>query len=125
MAAKVSMLRQLRKYGFSRLTEWELRAGKCKPVVTDWDLVAGWIYAFVTDVRVRYIGIATTVLRSRLDGYSYQLNDSVGRSIREHLGGGGAVEIYGVQRCEVAKADLESEESQLIAAFKPDWSVRS
>ena len=76
-------------------------------------------------MRDRYIGIASTVLRSGLDGYSYQLNDPVGANIKELLKNGAEVKIFGVKRPERTKLELEKEESMLIKQFDPDWNVRS
>ena len=76
-------------------------------------------------MRVRYIEIASTVLRSRLDSYSYQLNDPVGANIKEVLKNGAEVKIFGVNRPERTKPELEKEESMLIKQFDPDWNVRS
>ena len=115
---------KLQQNGFQFLTNWELRNEKIKPQSVAWDDCAGWIYAFVTDRRVRYVGIATTVLRSRLDGYSYQTNDRVGTLIGALLGNGVKVEIFGTKRTGVSKSELEKEESRLIEALATDWNVR-
>jgi hypothetical protein len=117
--------KELKDYGFQQYTSWEIRNGKIKPETLDWDNCSGWIYAFVTGVRVRYIGIASTVLRSRLDGYSYHLNDPVGANIKKVLKNGAQVKIFGVKRPERTKSELEKEESMLIKQFDPDWNVRS
>lgn len=122
MLTRNSGIREFREYGFELLTNWESRSGKLKPASTDWDQ-AGWIYAFVVDEGVRYIGITTMVLRSRLDGYSYQLNDRVGALIGEQFELERDVLIYGLQRRGVSKSELEREESDLIERFNPDWNV--
>lgn len=114
----------LQQFGFQFLTNWELRNGKIKPQSIEWDNCAGWIYAFVTEGRARYIGIATTVLRSRLDGYAYQMNDRVGALIGALLENGVNIGIFGSRRPGISKMDLETEESTLIRAFAPDWNVR-
>jgi hypothetical protein len=114
----------LEEIGFERLTEWEVRSEFIKPVSTSWDTCAGWLYAYVVSTKVMYIGIATTVLRSRLDGYSYQINHKVGRLTRSELDKGGEVLIYGVRRPGIPGTDLEVEESCLIARFNPPWNVR-
>ena len=111
--------------GFEYLTYWTLRGSRAKPATTTWDTTAGWLYMFVADDKVRYIGITTMVLRSRFDGYSYQANDSVGSRIKHFLEGRAAVQIYGRRHPGVSKADLEILESALIAKFAPDWNVRS
>lgn len=115
---------QLTDYGFQRVTHWAPHKDRIKPQSLAWNDCAGWIYAFVAQNRVRYVGITTMVLRSRLDGYSHQMADRVGASIRTCLDGGYVVEIFGTKRPKVSKADLESEESKLIKAFNTDWNVR-
>ncbi|MEX2500582.1 MAG: hypothetical protein WD397_17085 [Wenzhouxiangellaceae bacterium] len=111
--------------GFSKIANWEFRNGKAKPDNLEWKDCAGSLYAFVTAGRIRYIGIATTVLRSRLDGYSYQINDSVGSHIKKCLESGIEVAILQKPRTGMTKQQLESEESRYIAAYDPDWNVRS
>ena len=110
--------------GFEYLTDWSLRGPRAKPATTTWDTTAGWLYAFVADGKVRYIGITTMVLRSRFDGYSYQANDSVGSKIKHLLEEEIAVQIYGRRHPSKSKAELEIIESALIAKFAPDWNVR-
>lgn len=117
-------LKHLTDYGFGLLTSWQVRNGKTKPDTTEWDVVSGWIYAFVEGRTVRYIGIATTVLRSRLDGDSYQINDRVGAEVLRALKYGKDISIYGVKRRGVSKEALEREESALIARFDTLWNVR-
>lgn len=118
--------KDLQTYDFEFLTEWELRSGKIKPLTTEWDTSSGWIYAFTVENRIMYIGIATTVLRGRLDGYSYQINDRVGILIRTQLESRKVVSIYGARRPGISKSDLEIEESSLIARFSTSvaWNVR-
>jgi hypothetical protein len=119
-----SGLPTLQQCGFEFLTCWELRNEKIKPQTVTWDDCSGWIYAFVTEGRVRYFGIATTVLRSRLDGYAYQINDRVGALIGALLNAGGKVEIFGTRRRGISKTELEVEESRLIKMFSADWNVQ-
>ena len=114
----------LNQTGFMYLTDWMLKGETIKPDTVSWDTTAGWIYAFVVDTQVCYIGITTGVLRSRLDSYSYQINDRVGACIKAELQSGRIVEIYGMPRKLVPQADLEREESQLISVHSPIWNVR-
>lgn len=65
------------------------------------------------------------VLRSRLDGYSYQVNDRVYAEISRLLEMGNSVAIYGTRRPLVPKDELEIEESRLIELFRPDWNIRA
>jgi hypothetical protein len=115
----------LEDLGFLRLTEWELRNDKIKPQSTDWDNCSGWLYAFVTGGLIRYVGMTSFVLRSRLDGYSYQANDRVGGEIYSLLSEGRSVEIYGARRQDASEGELKAEESALIQAFDPDWNVHA
>jgi hypothetical protein len=115
---------QLTQAGFEHLTFWRLKGSKCKPESTTWDNSSGWIYSFEAEDRIRYVGIATTVLRSRFDGYSYQLNDTVGMNVKKLLDQDIEVHIYGMRRPGVPKAELEREESRLIVLLNPDWNVR-
>jgi len=114
----------LQQNGFRYLTKWELRGNTIKPISLDWDDASGWIYAFVAEGCVRYVGIASTVLRSRLDGYSYQINDRVRALIRKSLEGGRSVSIYGLERPEATREELEEQESAFIRNLNPDWNVR-
>ena len=114
----------LKSHGFELLTRWTLRNGRIKPETTDWDNCSSWIYSFAFGRSIFYVGIATTVLRSRFDGYSYQINDTVGRNILERLQHGKRVDIYGLRRPGVEKSDLEKEESVLITKYDPPWNVR-
>ncbi len=115
----------IKEYGFQKLTNWEIRNEKIKPVSLEWDNCAGWIYAYVAEGNLRYIGITTSVLRSRLDGYSYQNNDRVGCEIMALLKRDVDVEIYGIKRPDMEKSELEGEESELIRKFDPEWNVRA
>lgn len=115
---------KLESHGFELLTTWELRNGKAKLKSTAWDDTSGWIYSFVVAKEVKYIGIASTVLRSRFDGYSYQLNDSVGHKIFKLLEDEVEVQAWGVRRGPVGREVLEAEESKLIEEFDPPWNVR-
>lgn len=110
--------------GFEYLTEWELREEKIKPRSLDWEEASRWIYAFVAEGRVRYIGITTTVLRTRLDGYSYQINDRVGALVEKLLKAEQPVYIYGLRLPNYTKEELERQESELIKKLATEWNVR-
>lgn len=114
----------LQEVGFEYLTHWEIRKGRVKAKSTDWDSESSWLYAFLSEGDVKYIGIATSVLRTRFDGYSYQINDTVGKEILGLLELGREIRIYGAKRPDSSKQDLEIEESELIRRFDPAWNVR-
>ncbi len=115
---------KLQDSGFEELSEWEIRHEKIKPAHLNWDETSGWIYAYATDDSVKYVGITTNVLRSRLDNYSYSINDRVGALIKEELESGKKVGIYGLRRHAIPQIDLEKEESALIRSLKAEWNVR-
>lgn len=110
--------------GFEELSEWEIRHDRIKPVHLDWDETSGWIYAYATDNSVKYVGITTSVLRSRLDNYSYFKNDKVGALIKSELASGAKIGIYGLRRHAIPKVDLEKEELVLIHSLRAEWNVR-
>ncbi len=118
------MLRDLANFGFEHITKWVLHNDSIRLGSFDWEESSAWIYAFVSEGRVRYVGIATTVLRSRMDGYRHQINDRVGKLIRAQLDRGFGVDIYGLRKKGTPKDDLESEETQFINAFRTDWNVQ-
>lgn len=115
---------ELQDHGFEHITDWEKRRDRIKPASLEWEEQSGWIYAFATDNRVRYVGITTMVLRSRLDGYSYQIKDRVGNLIAESIGAGATCRIFGLRRGGAGEAELEEEEQELIALLGADWNVR-
>ncbi len=115
---------RLLESGFEELSEWEIRHEKIKPVHLNWEETSGWIYAYATDESVKYVGITTNVLRTRLDNYSHFRNDRVGALIKEILKSGTGIGIYGLRRHAIPQADLEKEESALIHSLKAEWNVR-
>lgn len=115
---------QLASLGFEPVTTWEPHKGSIRLASFAWPETSGWIYAFVSEGCVRYVGIATTVLRSRMDGYRHQLNDRVGALIRRNLDLGFEVEIYGIRKPGATKEQLEIEETHLINHFGTDWNVQ-
>ena len=114
----------MKEISFRKVSEWVLSNGRIKPHSLDWKECSSWIYAFVVDGQARYFGITNTVLRSRLDHYSYQVGDRIRALILRELEQGRIVEIHGLQRVGVSRSDLESEESRLIRKFGTDWNVR-
>ena len=115
---------QLAALGFEPITRWVPYKDSIRLASIAWSDASGWIYAFVSEGRIRYVGIATTVLRSRMDGYRHQLNDRVGALIRRNLDLGFDVEVFGIRKPAVAKEQLEIEETRLINHFGADWNVQ-
>jgi hypothetical protein len=115
---------QLTALGFERLTRWVCHNDSIKLESLAWKEVAGWIYAYVSQDRVRYVGITTMVLRSRMDSYRDLANDRVRPLILSLLNEGHGLEVYGLRRAGITKADLETEERRLIHELQCDWNVR-
>jgi len=122
--AEADSLTLLTAYGFEKLTQWVALKQKMKLESLAWPENAGWLYAFVTANRVRYVGITTMVLRSRMDSYRDLRNDRVRALIRSCLERNEIVEIYGLRRPKTSPIDLEQEESMLIRTLETDWNVR-
>lgn len=110
--------------GFEPITKWIADNERIKLESLAWNDVSGWIYAFVVNDRVRYIGITTMALRSRMDSYRDLANDRVRSLIRNCLEAGDCVEIYGLRRSGVTPRELEREESAFMEVFRTDWNVR-
>ena len=115
---------QLKALGFERLSRWIPHKEKTKLESLSWKECAGWIYAFVAQGRVRYVGITTMVLRSRIDAYRDMKDDRVRRLILDRLANDEDVELYGLRRPQVTPIDLEKEESGLIKLFGFDWNIK-
>ena len=123
------MTENIQNIGFEYITDWVFKDDRVKPASLDWEEISGWIYAFVTEDKIRYIGMTETVLRTRLDQYSYQKNkqhpdtsDRVRGYIQECLDQDITVNIYGLEQPEKSKPEIEALETELINKFDPDWN---
>src|SRR5579859_5349630 len=67
----MTVLEELIELGFEPVTEWVMKGAKIRPRTLDWKDHGGWLYAFVVDGEVKYIGLTSRVLRSRMDDYSH------------------------------------------------------
>jgi hypothetical protein len=116
----MSPLDDLQKHGFVLVTEWVRKGEKLALKSLGWPDHGGWVYAFVVEGEVRYIGMTNRVLRSRMDDYRHIDNEQTSR-LRRHiaaeLDAGRSVEIYG-QKNSSPIAD----EAKLIAACQPEWN---
>jgi hypothetical protein len=54
---------------FELVTEWVMKGDRIALRALDWREHGGWLYAFVVDGEVKYIGLTNRVLRSRMDNY--------------------------------------------------------
>ena len=66
----MTILERLIQFGFEPVTEWVMKGSKIGPPSFDWKEHSGWLYAFVVDGEVKYIGLTERVLRSRMSDYS-------------------------------------------------------
>jgi hypothetical protein len=53
-----------------------MKGPKIGPLSFDWKDHGGWLYAFVVDGEVKYIGLTGRVLRGRMDDYSHIPNST-------------------------------------------------
>jgi len=110
--------------GFEPITRWIIKKGKIKPESLHWEEAISWLYAFVVDEKeLKYIGLTTRVLRSRLDDYSYITEEQCERMralIMSELEKGRTVSIYGKKVEE--GIDLFSEEARLRSELSPPWN---
>ncbi len=70
----MTVLEGLIQLGFEPITEWIIKGSKIGPLGLDWEDHGGWLYAFVVDGEVKYIGLTDRVLRSRMGDYSHIKN---------------------------------------------------
>jgi hypothetical protein len=100
-----------------------MRGSKIGPMTFGWQDHGGWLYAFIVDEEVKYIGLTDRVLRSRMSDYSHIRNTQTHR-IREQiiaqLSAGRRVQVYGWRHRD--KAVLVAEELRLRAEHRPPWN---
>jgi len=119
----MAVLDDLIQLGFEPITEWVIKGTRIGPASFSWQDHGGWLYAFVVDSEVKYIGLTDRILRSRLSDYSHIKNTQTDR-LRELIFGelkaGRAVQIYG--RKEANKNHLVAEEFRFRVAYRPFWN---
>ena len=124
MVRKSNSLRTAKREGFKHISNWVRDDGQTKLAHLNWEERAGWLYAFVVDETVMYIGLTTGVLRSRMDNYRHFKQDQPAR-LREHieveLANGKDVLLYGRQ--VPAGESLVVEEARLIRELDPPWNI--
>ena len=117
-------LKQYVEEGFEPITEWEWRDGKIRLASLDWDEHAGWLYAFVIESEVKYVGLTRRVLRSRMDNYRDLTEEQCVRLrglITTECKSGTTVRIFG-RRMSGDHAELEREEAKLREIPRPVWN---
>lgn len=80
----MTVLEELIRIGFEPITEWVMKGDKIALRTLDWKQNGGWLYAFVVNDEVRYIGLTNRVLRSRMDDYRDQKSSQTMR-LREAI----------------------------------------
>lgn len=109
--------------GFEPVTEWVMKGDRIAPRSSDWSDHGGWLYAFVIAGEVKYIGLTTRVLRSRIRYYSHIKNSQTNHLrelVSEALSRGARVDIYGLRQHD--EAVLVAEEARLRALYPPPWN---
>ena len=117
--------KELEGLGFRRVTEWVIKEGKIVPPNFDWEDHAFTLYAFMVRGYVKYIGLSSHVLRSRMRNYTDAKTDQGARVrnlVLEELNKGNRVWIYG--RIEQGADILKIEERKLITVYALPWNVR-
>ena len=106
-----------------RVTEWILRGGKIGPPSFEWRDHSGWLYAFVVDGELKYIGLTDRVLRSRMSDYSHRWDSQTVRLrdlIIAELAGGRAVDVFGWKQRD--RKVLVAEDGRLRLKYRPPWN---
>jgi hypothetical protein len=117
---------ELLGHGFRLIAQWTLDGQGIRLTTIDWGESGGWLYMFVVDGAVEYIGLTGGVLRTRLDQYrdgkdAYGHETQCGRikaAIANQLKAHRVVEIYGLKKPFCTKEVLASEEKRLISAYR-------
>ncbi len=117
------MLEQLKVLGFTPVTRWVPKGDRIKLADLNWSEKAGWLYAFAVAQEVKYVGLTSRILRSRMDNYRDQ-SDSQNERVREAislaLDAGHDVWILGLPVAEPERR--ASEEARLRSELCPPWN---
>lgn len=112
--------------GFDLISQWRRSEKGIQVAHLDWVDCAGWLYAFVSDGTVKYVGLTGGVLRTRLDQYrdgadAYGHETQCGRikaRILHELQGGHSVLIYGLRKRGCDTATLRPAEREALNAVR-------
>lgn len=116
-------LQEIVREGFEPVTQWIWRDGKIRLASLNWRESSGWLYAFVVDDSVKYVGLTSRVLRSRMDDYRDNTEEQTTRLrelIRAELLSDRRIEVYGRHSPETDRR--ESDEARLRADLNPPWN---
>lgn len=119
----MTVLDDLVRIGFERITEWVMKGDKIQPRSFDWKDHGGWLYAFVVGGEVKYIGLTDRVLRSRMSDYTHMKHSQTTRLrglIITELTAGRSVQVFGWRQSD--KATLVAEEGRLRGTYRPPWN---
>ena len=124
MKKKKNTLNEIKKEGFTPLTEWTWQDGKIRLASIDWDKYSGWQYVFVVDDVAMYVGETSRLLRERMADYTGNTGEQPTR-LRNLIAGElkrkRPVLVYG--RPEKDTSRRLREESRLVEAFDPLWNL--
>jgi len=119
----MTILDELIREGFEPITEWVLKGARIGPKSFDWKDQSGWLYAFVIEGDVKYIGLTTRVLRSRMSDYSHIRNSQTDEKralVLNALSNGKRVLVYGLKHRD--EGTLAAAEARLRAQHRPSWN---
>ena len=119
----MTVLEELVQLGFEPVTEWVMKGAKIGLRAFDWSDHGGWLYAFVVDGEVKYIGLTDRVLRSRMSDYAHMKHSQTTRlrnAIIAELEAGRSVQVFGWK--ESKRDALIAEEDRLRTKYRPVWN---
>jgi hypothetical protein len=119
----MSVFDDIVQFGFEAVTQWIIKGEKIGPASFKWLDHSGWLYAFLVEEEVRYIGLTDRVLRSRMGDYSHINNSQTNRLrglIRGELEAGRVVDVFGWKQRDINI--LKIEEVRLRATYRPPWN---
>lgn len=118
------MLQHLVDLGFRPIVTLVPIRDRFAPDDLSWKDRAGWLYAFVSNDKVMYVGLTANVLRSRMDHYRHSVGDQgkrLNRLVLDELAAGRTVKIYGLEFEDPdGRAD---EEFRLRQEYAPPWNL--
>jgi len=116
------LLEDYRRFGFEPQAQVIASGARFTTAHRAWTSRPGWLYAFVSDGRVMYVGLTINPLGARVDQYRHG-GDQCAR-VRQHivdeLAAGREVWLYG--RPVDDREEMQREEARLRRDFKPPWN---
>ncbi|MCL2846004.1 MAG: hypothetical protein FWE23_11260 [Chitinivibrionia bacterium] len=115
-------LNSITELGFEKVGEWVLKNGKIEAVLNeDKRAQENFIYAFVVNEKVMYIGKTSRTLKARMQNYtncdeSQTANVRICEEVKNILKNSGEVLIYAMPN-----GDLEP---KFIKMLSPEWNIQ-